>query len=324
MPRAVPVSSPAPPLLLVVMCRLLAYIGAPTFLSEHVERPARSLISQSLTAAEAKTATQGDGVGIGWYGERPEPGVYRESRPAWSDENLRALCRQIRAGLFFAHVRAATGTDASRANCHPFGSGPRLFMHNGQIGGYARIRRRVEALIDDRTYDARQGTSDSEAIFLAALSAGLENDPSAAFESVLGRIVAMQQELGIRAPLRFSACYTDGSAVHAFRWASDGRCPSLYLRRTDDAVLLVSEPYDDARGEWVPVPSGSSVHVDASLEVAMRPFGPPAAVRGATSPTAIAIATETATAAIGPVALARSAPAGAAGVAEQVPLAQPA
>jgi predicted glutamine amidotransferase len=266
------------------MCRLLAYIGAPTFLSEHVERPARSLISQSLTANEAKTTTQGDGVGIGWYGERDEPGVYRESRPAWSDENLRALCRQIRAGVFFAHVRAATGTDASRANCHPFGSGSRLFMHNGQIGGYARIRRRVEALIDDRMYDARLGTSDSEAIFLAALSAGLDGDPAQAFAAVLGRVERLQHAEGIRAPLRFSACYTDGRTVHAFRWASDGRCPSLYLRRTGDAVLLVSEPYDDDRDAWTPVPPGSSLRVDASLRVEMAPFGPTPAGRAESAP----------------------------------------
>jgi glutamine amidotransferase len=266
------------------MCRLLAYIGAPTFLSEHVERPVRSLISQSLTAAEAKTTTQGDGVGIGWYGERPEPGVYRESRPAWSDDNLRALCRQIRAGVFFAHVRAATGTDASRANCHPFGSGHRLFMHNGQVGGYARIRRRVEALIDDRMYDARLGTSDSEAIFLAALSAGLDEDPTRAFAAVLGSIERLQCAEGIRAPLRFSACYTDGRAVHAFRWASDGRCPSLYVRRSGDAVLLVSEPYDDDRDAWTPVPPGSSLRVDASLRIEVAPFGPSRAGRAESAP----------------------------------------
>lgn len=257
------------------MCRLLAYIGAPTFLSEHVERPDRSLISQSLTANEAKTVTQGDGVGIGWYGERPEPGVYRESRPAWSDENLRALCRQIRAGVFFAHVRAATGTDASRANCHPFASGRFMFMHNGQIGGYSRIRRGVEALIDDRFYDGRLGTSDSEAIFLAAQSTGTGHGPAAAFAQVLGRIAQLQHAHGIRSALRFSACFTDGHSLHAFRWASDGRCPSLYLRRLPDAVLVVSEPYDADRDAWEPVPPGSSLSIDASLRVIVAPFGPP-------------------------------------------------
>lgn len=255
------------------MCRLLAYLGAPAFLSDHVEAPRRSLIAQSLTSAEAKTATQGDGVGVGWYGDRTEPGVYRESRPAWSDENLRSLCRSIRAGLFFAHVRAATGTDASRANCHPFASGRRMFMHNGQIGGYGRIRRRVESLIDDRVYDGRLGTSDSEAIFLAAMSRGLDDDPAAGFATVLADIARVQQEHGIRAPLRFAACYTDGRTLHAFRWASDDRSPSLYLRRVRDGVLVVSEPYDDDRDAWRAVPPDTVVTVDASLGVSEAPFG---------------------------------------------------
>ncbi|MEI7447341.1 MAG: class II glutamine amidotransferase, partial [Burkholderiales bacterium] len=231
------------------------------FPSEHVERPSRSLIAQSLTANEAKTVTQGDGVGLGWYGEREEPGVYREARPAWSDLNLQSLCRSVRTRLFFAHVRAATGTDATRSNCHPFVAGHRLFMHNGQVGGYGRIRRRIEGLIDDRVYDARQGTSDSEAIFLAALSAGLDDDPAAAFSGVLGTVLELQRAQGIRAPLRFAACYTDGRTLHAFRWASDDRSPTLYLRRLGDGLLVVSEPYDDERDAWEAVPSGHALRV---------------------------------------------------------------
>ena len=278
------------------MCRLVAHLGAPTFLSEHVERPPRSLIAQSLTAAEAKTVTQGDGVGIGWYGERPEPGVYREARPAWSDENLRSLCRHLRAGLFFAHVRAATGTDASRANCHPFAVGDRLFMHNGQVGGYGRIRRRLEAMIDDRLYDTRLGTSDSEALFLAALSRGLDGDPAQGFARVLEDVAREQRAAGIRAPLRFAACYTDGRSLHAFRWASDDRSPSLYLRRLDDAVLVVSEPYDDARDAWEPVAPNTALRIDPDLRVHASRFIPPArpgapgVATDPTSPRAAAVA----------------------------------
>ncbi len=55
-------------------------------------------------------------------------------------------------------------------------------MHNGQIGGYHRIKRRLEALIPDDLYDTRRGTTDSEAIFLLALANGLESDPVAAME----------------------------------------------------------------------------------------------------------------------------------------------
>ena len=89
------------------------------------------------------------------------PGIYREIRPAWSDDNVRNLCRHIRSSLFFAHIRASTGTATTRPNCHPFSYGPWMFMHNGSIGEWPLIRRQVEALIDDKFYPRRFGTTDS-------------------------------------------------------------------------------------------------------------------------------------------------------------------
>ena len=178
------------------MCRFLAYRGEPIFLTDLVCAPSHSLVHQSLHAAEAKTETNGDGFGIGWYGERPVPGTYREVRPAWSDENLRSLCDQVRSGLFFAHVRASTGTATTRANCHPFAHGRYLFMHNGQIGGYARIKRRIEALIPDDLYETRHGTTDSEAIFLLAIANGLGEDPVGAMARTLKQVRAMMVEAG--------------------------------------------------------------------------------------------------------------------------------
>ena len=132
------------------MCRWLTYCGDPIYLDKVLFEPRNSLISQSLRARHSHVTTNGDGFGIGWYGERPTPGVYRDILPAWNDQNLKSLAHQIRSGLFLAHVRASTGTATSRANCHPFAHGKWLFMHNGQIGGYERVRRRLEGMIDDR------------------------------------------------------------------------------------------------------------------------------------------------------------------------------
>lgn len=240
------------------MCRFLAYRGEPVFLDSLVCAPARSLVHQSLHAAEAKTGTNGDGFGLGWYGERPEPGLYREIRPAWSDENLKSLCGQVRSTLFFAHVRASTGTSTTRANCHPFAHGRHLFMHNGQIGGFARIKRQVEALIPDALYDARLGTGDSEAIFLAALGAGLAEDPVGAMARTLAAVRGLMTGAGIGEPLRFAAAYTDGESLVAYRWACDGRPPTLYVRETRTGLVVVSEPIDNRQG-WREVPKGCAL-----------------------------------------------------------------
>ena len=236
------------------MCRFLAYSGTPTFLADYVCAPTHSLVQQSRHAHEAKAEINADGFGLGWYDARPEPGLYREIRPAWSDENLGSLCRQVRAGLFFAHVRASTGTASTRANCHPFAQGRHLFMHNGQIGGYGRLKRRVEALIPDELYDSRLGTGDSEAIFLAALGAGLAEDPVGAMARTIRRLDGLMQEAAIGEPLRFTAALSDGETIYAFRWASDVHAPSLYHRQVEGGLVVVSEPYDGSRADWREVP----------------------------------------------------------------------
>lgn len=241
------------------MCRFLAYHGRPVFLEDLVCAPCHSLVHQSLHAEETKTGTNGDGFGVGWYGNRAEPGLYREVRPAWADENLRSICAQVQSGLFFAHVRAATGTATTRANCHPFVHGRWMFMHNGQIGGYGRVRRPLESLIRDDFYTNRVGTTDSEALFLAALSDGLDEDPVGAMARTIARVRTFMDRAGVTEALRFTAALTDGETLYAFRWASDAKPATLYLRQTAEATLVVSEPLDRAQADWQAVPPTCAV-----------------------------------------------------------------
>lgn len=246
------------------MCRFLVYSGVPVFLEDLVAAPCHSLIHQSLHAEETKTGTNGDGFGLGWYGERAEPGLYREVRPAWSDENLLSIARQVRSSLFFAHVRAATGTATTRANCHPFSHGRHLFMHNGQIGGYGLIRRKLESLIPDALYGARVGTTDSEALFLLALARIADGfSPGDALAWALCEALSLMQAAGIREPLRCAAAIADGETVHALRWSSDPKPPSLYLCDRGDSVVVASEPVDAARDCWQALPCNTLVTISA-------------------------------------------------------------
>jgi len=239
------------------MCRFLAYAGEPVFLDTLLIEPASSLVSQSLAAREAKTVVNGDGCGVGWYGTRPEPGTYRGTLPAWSDANLASLCHQVEAPMFLAHVRSATSGEVSMANCHPFAAGRHLFMHNGQIGGYDRIRRSVEAMIPDDLYVRRRGNGDSEAIFLAALGHGLDADPAQALSRTLSVCQRIMQANGITEALRFTAILADGDRLLAIRWASDQRPPSLYWRQMDRGIAIASEPFGDAGETWYSVPPDS-------------------------------------------------------------------
>lgn len=239
------------------MCRFLAFAGEPAFLDTLLIEPASSLVSQSLAAREAKTVVNGDGCGVGWYGARPEPGLYRGTLPAWSDANLASLCHQVSAPMFLAHVRSATSGEVSMANCHPFAAGRHLFMHNGQIGGYAGIRRSIEAMIPDELYARRRGNGDSEAIFLAALGHGLDTDPVAAIATTLSACLAIMRASQVDAALRFTAILADGQELLAFRWASDDRAPSLYWRRLETGIAIASEPFGMPDDQWQTVPAGT-------------------------------------------------------------------
>ncbi len=247
------------------MCRFIAYLGKPIPLVALVSEPRHSLLRQASHATEAHSAMQGDGFGLGWYGEQGELTLAREATPAWSDNRLLALCGGVRAGLFFAHVRAATSAPVAAENCHPFRLGRHLFMHNGQIGGYEQLRPELEALLPEHLREHRRGGTDSELLFLLAMARmALGEDPIQAVLDVFRVVARRVKRAGIARPLRLSAALSDGQVLYAFRLASDAQPPSLYLRGDTNGTVIASEPLDGDHARWTPVPPGSVVRVTRS------------------------------------------------------------
>ncbi|MFD1882789.1 class II glutamine amidotransferase [Paracoccus pacificus] len=257
------------------MCRWAAYIGRPIFLEDIIARPSHSLIRQSHCATRGHTAINADGFGIAWYGERPEPGLYRDVLPAWSDPNLRSLTAQVRSGLFLAHVRASTGTATSRNNCHPFTAGRWSFMHNGQFGGYDHWRRDADLLIDDRFYPERKGATDSEVLFLVALAEGLDSDPQGAMARATARMQALAISRGTAPHVRLTAAFSDGKRLYALRFATDEHAPSLFHRwsASRQGRAVVSEPLDLDETDWLEIPPASFCIFEGE-DVRVLPFAP--------------------------------------------------
>ncbi len=259
------------------MCRWLAYSGSPLLLYEMLYKPTHSLIDQSLHAKLGPQTTNGDGFGIGWYGEGVVPALYRTTEPAWNDQNLRELARQIRSGLVFAHIRASTGTPIQQTNCHPFRHGRWLWMHNGSIANFERLKRELVLAIDPALYPEIEGSTDSETFFFLALNFGLEHDPPAAVARTVGFIERVGRDQGIEQPIQMTVATSDGVSVWAFRYSSEGRSRSLFystdvqaLRAqypdnpifqelSDETRLVVSEPLGDLEGVWNEVPEASYV-----------------------------------------------------------------
>ena len=244
------------------MCRWMAYAGEKIYLENLLFLQKNSLISQSLKATKSSFATSGDGFGLAWYGGKKTPGLFKDVLPAWNDENLRQLSQHVKSGLFLAHVRASTGTGVSRANCHPFACGKWSFMHNGQIGNWSLLRRDIESMISKDYYNYRLGTTDSEALFLLALSCGLEKDPVGGIKKAIEKVQILIEAYGATEPLRLSAALSDGKSIWAFRYSSDHQSPSLFYGTPDlhkkqgqsrMINTIASEPFDDDSDHWTPV-----------------------------------------------------------------------
>ena len=125
------------------MCRWMGWSGQPLVVEELLFKPKHGLVDQSLHSRMGVETTNGDGFGLGWYGQGDGPGVYHGVAPAWGDENLRELAAHIESTMFLAHVRATTGTAIQQTNCHPFRHGKWLFVHNGRRMGRSLRRRGV-------------------------------------------------------------------------------------------------------------------------------------------------------------------------------------
>lgn len=239
------------------MCRFLAYCGPSVPVADLVIKPSHSLIEQSRQSTEAKLATNGDGFGLAWYGADRNPGRFVDVTPAWSDSNLPDVCRLILSKVFLAHVRASTVGATTRANCHPFTHDRWSFMHNGQIGGFAKMRRALETRLPDDLYLARRGDTDSELLFLLMLAHGLDQDPSKALQQTLLDVEKARSVARVTKPTRLSLGFSNGTDLFAFRWASTGVPPTLYTS-TDIVPLgrvIASEPLETGQSGWEMLPA---------------------------------------------------------------------
>jgi predicted glutamine amidotransferase len=273
------------------MCRWLAYSGSPIRLEELLVKRDRSLIDQSLHARQGATTTNGDGFGVGWYGEGDTPRLYRSVHPAWNDRNLRELAAGISSRLFFSHIRASTGTAIQETNTHPFRYGRWLWMHNGLIRDFARVRRDLILAVDDSLFASIEGTTDSETMLYLALTFGLEDDPVPAVERMVGFVEETGRKHGIELPMQMTVATTDGRSVWAFRHSTEHNSRSLYFSTRMDALkalypesdelaalsdetrVVVSEPLGDLPGAWNEVPE-SSVGIVRPGDDELRPFTP--------------------------------------------------
>jgi predicted glutamine amidotransferase len=287
------------------MCRFLTYAGAPLLLADLLYRPTNSLIMQSHHAREREEPLNGDGFGVGWYVPEidPSPCVQRSVAPAWSNRNLQNLSAKTRASCLFAHVRAASpGLLVTDTNVHPFAYDRFMWMHNGSIAGFHKIKRTLRESLKDEFYDMIQGTTDSEhafAVFLNAVRTPFGETSGEEMHRALVETIARLNEwtasAGVAETSFYNFAVTDGRSTVVSRYATGaetkgaslhfsrglrfeclpgGLCDMHSVKQDEraSAVIVASERLTDDPTDWEDVPDNHTIAVLPDSGVQIEPI----------------------------------------------------
>ncbi|MFD6892231.1 class II glutamine amidotransferase, partial [Streptomyces sp. NPDC059957] len=209
-----------------------------------------------------------------------------------NNRDVREMAAHLRSHLFFAHVRASTGSAVQQTNCHPFRHGRWLWMHNGAIADFQRLQRDLCLAVDPALFSAIEGSTDSEVMFYLAVTFGLDQDVPGAVARMAGLVERLGKEHGVAEPLQMTLAISDGERLWAFRYSSQGASRSLfyssraetvrhlhpeveYLREiSDESRIVVSEPLGDLPGVWNELPEASYTVIPSVPDQDYLPFVP--------------------------------------------------
>lgn len=259
------------------MCRFLVYKGSDEILlSKLILDPTHSILKQSFDSRLRLDTRRGqnnaDGFGIGFYTDPKlgsAPCVFTSTIPAWNCTNLQRIASKTASRLIFGHVRATTEGSLSEDNCHPFTHGSLMWMHNGGLGGWKHIKRKLGQRLNDKWYLEVKGGTDSEwafALFLDTLER-MGYNPSACPETGFGPIVLRRavektiaqineltdsipqdilqnEDVDTRSLLNFAV--TDGHSIICTRYISSAKdeAASLYYSSGTQWSTRTAEPDD--------------------------------------------------------------------------------
>lgn len=203
------------------------------------------------------------------------------------------------SGLIFAHVRAASkGLSVSEYNCHPFQYRNMMWMHNGRIDSFAKIKRKLINTLREDLYANIQGTTDSEhafAVFLNLLPQDLSQcTPEMMKKALIDTIRQLNQwtrEANAEESSSYNFAVTDGHTIITTRYCNEPDVPAetLYLSRgakyecigdvckvlpvtnKPEAIIIASEPLTE-NARWEPVPVNHLLMVDKELTIQFEPI----------------------------------------------------
>jgi len=279
------------------MCRFTYYIGRPLQLSSLITEPSNSIIHQSFHSHEREEPLNGDGFGVAWYADgHSDPALFKSISPAWNNANLRDIARVTTSHCALIHVRAATQQlEVGETNCHPFRFRNFAFMHNGDIGGFNVVRRKIIERLSEESFRMIRGTTDSEHFFALLIDQLLkENDitcqvMSKCLTNTIKIVLDLTNEFAHNKFHYLNMVLSNGVSSVACRFTTDKKenADSLYYNHGRKyicernvckmidpegdmkAVLVSSEPLSKDKG-WEPVPINHIVSISKDLKVEIK------------------------------------------------------
>lgn len=216
--------------------------------------------------------------------------VFTSLKPAWADRNLYNLAEKISSRLFFAHIRAASstlgpshcagcdgelppwavanGSVSTELCCHPFRCGRFLFMHNGSVGGFNRIRRDLLDLLPDPMFSFAITNSCIDSVCLFAVFLALlpskptePSTPSAMKESVeqmISTICFLLDKEKIEETTLINIVVSDGECIVATRFVTNaqelayesGKSPAVPIPRGESSPAMPASLYFATGTAW--------------------------------------------------------------------------
>jgi predicted glutamine amidotransferase len=251
------------------MCRLLAFVAArPRTLGDVLGPSLRDFTDLSRQR-------HSDGWGMAWPdGDRME--VRKAPDVASDSEEFARLGATVSTDALLVHLRWATmGLGLSTANTHPFDDGHVAFAHNGSVASIEGL----DAMIDERLAGERQGTTDSERLWLAVRSRASGVDLATALAETIGLVAATLPYSSLNCmvltPERLHvACRFDPRAIAG----DDGSdYYELRYRVTPDAVVIGSSGWP--QDGWQLLGNGEMLTVErGSLAVSVTALPAPEAI----------------------------------------------
>jgi glutamine amidotransferase len=216
------------------VCRFVAWIGRPRTLESLLLDPPFGLLRQSYAPRRQRYGTiNADGFGVGWYSPlRSRPARYRTPMTLWSDESFASLAGTVESGCVLAGVRSASlGMPVEVTATAPFTADRWLFGHNGFVPDAAALRSLLPsgALPESRVDSALLWT-----LVRARLVDG------AGLDAALADVVCSVAQV---TDGRMNLFLTDGERLAATTWGD-----TMWVRSTEDGVLVASEPDDETDG----------------------------------------------------------------------------